>query len=74
MKLTKKQIMDGSSNNGGWSKPQLAILGVEWPPQQGWMFGACCREITPEQYQEFLKLRGAKTKRMKRAALNPELF
>jgi hypothetical protein len=26
----------GMSANGAWNKPQLAMLGVSWPPIKGW--------------------------------------
>jgi len=53
MKLTKQQILDGRSLSGGWTKKQLSILGIEWPPQKGWMWRACMKEITAEEYQVF---------------------
>ena len=36
MKLTTEMITNSMSDNGGYTKGQLAIIGVEWPPIQGW--------------------------------------
>lgn len=36
MKLTTEMITNSMSENGGYTKPQLAIIGVEWPPIKGW--------------------------------------
>lgn len=53
MKLTKKQILECRSPAGGWTKKQLAILGIEWPPEKGWMWRAVAKDITAEEYQTF---------------------
>lgn len=36
MKLTLEQIEAGRSPAGGYTKEQLAIWGVPWPPPKGW--------------------------------------
>lgn len=37
-------LEDTKSSNGGWSKAQLALLGVPWPPVKGWK-----EQIQPSQ-------------------------
>lgn len=56
MKVTAEFIEQGKSQRGGWSKRQLAILGVQWPPQPGWKQRAIGREITQAEAEEFLVL------------------
>jgi hypothetical protein len=34
--MTKKEINDKKSKNGGWSKKQFAEWGIPWPPPKGW--------------------------------------
>ena len=36
MVITDKFIVQGISKNGGWTRAQLELLGVEWPPTRGW--------------------------------------
>ena len=34
--VTKKHIELAKTKNGGWTKKQLEILGISWPPYKGW--------------------------------------
>lgn len=58
MKLTRAMIDSGKSDRGGWNRPQLELLGVQWPPQQGWPARIIGREISARDYERFLELRG----------------
>ena len=40
IKLTENDIKNGESKNGGYSKQQLELVGVKWPPRKG-----CKKEI-----------------------------
>lgn len=60
MKLTRKMIDDGKSDNGAWSAKQLAILGVPWPPLRGWPERIIGTEISESDYQTFLDIRKRK--------------
>ena len=57
--LTDALIEAGSEKSGGWEKAQLALLGVGWPPPQGWKRALVGRHIGLADYEEFLSLRGA---------------
>lgn len=37
MKVTKQYLLDNRTSKGGFSKAQINALGIEWPPQSGWM-------------------------------------
>ena len=52
--LTKQLIEDGLSPKGGYNRKQLAILGVDWPPQKGWKNALIGTLVTQKQYQDFL--------------------
>ena len=45
--LTEELIEQARSKNGGWSKQQLEIIGVDWPPTKGWK-----KNITGEKFKE----------------------
>ncbi len=36
MRFTKEQIEAGKTAKGGFSREQLALWGVKWPPKKGW--------------------------------------
>lgn len=57
MKLTKELIEAGKSQKGSYSKRQLSIIGVPWPPLQDWMDSVIGEEISEEDYQDFLEQR-----------------
>lgn len=61
--VTKEFIESGETGAGGYKKAQLAILGVSWPPRQGWKNRAVGREITDEDAAAYLRLKGAVRKR-----------
>lgn len=59
MKLTKQFIMDHRTKNGAWTREQLRIIDVNWPPVKGWQTLIAGKEITGAQVAEFIL---AKTK------------
>jgi hypothetical protein len=34
--ITESEIMAARTENGGWTRDQLAAWGVPWPPPKGW--------------------------------------
>jgi hypothetical protein len=34
--ITEDEILAFTTENGGWTKDQLAEWGVPWPPPKGW--------------------------------------
>lgn len=44
----------GRSSAGGYNRKQLAAIGVEWPPQKGWLKDLIGKEIESSSYQAFL--------------------
>lgn len=36
MKITVEEIERAKTSKGGWTKEQLAVWGVQWPPPKGW--------------------------------------
>ena len=53
-------IAQGRSDKGGWNKPQLALIGVTWPPIRGWRMAleASNIRVAREIHDRFVELRG----------------
>lgn len=58
MIVTKEFLAAGSSENGGFSRKQLELLGVEWPLRQGWKDLLIGKEVSDENAQAFASLAG----------------
>ncbi|MDR2195729.1 MAG: hypothetical protein LBE50_03890 [Gallionellaceae bacterium] len=56
-------IASGQSANGGWSKRQLEILGVDWPPLTGWRKRVAGRSLDATHAHEFLSLKNQHLKK-----------
>lgn len=74
MKIDRSWLLAHRSQKGGWNAHQLQALGMEWPPQRGWINRVCEAEYSQAQIDLFLKngLNGIPTrpekKRIKREA------
>ena len=55
--VTDELIEAGKSERGGWTKAQLAILGVAWPPESGWKRKAIGEKIPQAEAWRFVALR-----------------
>lgn len=53
MKMTHEWLHQWKTGKGGWTRVQLAAIGVPWPPKKGWLSAAIGREITDEQRRRF---------------------
>lgn len=73
LRLTREMIFAGASSAGGWNRPQLALIGVPWPPVKGWVSARIGSQIDEQSYCKFLALKGAK-KRKCRDTETLELF
>ena len=52
--LTNQLLHDASTHGyHGFTKAQLAILGIKWPPKQGWLKSLVGHEVTADQYDAF---------------------
>lgn len=54
--LSREMIHAGKSCAGGWNKKQLAVLGVDWPPEKGWVDRLKDTLIFEDDYNYFLEL------------------
>lgn len=58
--VTTELIEAGQSDRGGWSKAQLALLGVSWPPPPGWKGEVIGRLVPQADAERFVQLRGGR--------------
>lgn len=58
MEITAELIQAGTSDRGGLSRRQLALLGVAWPPGSGWKQSIIGRSIPDADADEFVRLAG----------------
>lgn len=58
VRVTAELIEAGRSERGGWSKVQLALLGVSWPPLPGWKREVVGGSIPQADAERFVQLRG----------------
>lgn len=62
MILTRENIKAGGTSQCGFSRRQLALLGVHWPPMKGWLSRLVGTRIEDYQYRQFVSLRKIKPK------------
>lgn len=55
--LKQAHIDAAKSDAGGWSRGQLALLGVSWPPQQGWAGTVLYKRLPGTVVAAFIRLR-----------------
>jgi hypothetical protein len=65
MVITQQFIEQCQSFKGGWSKRQLNLLGIEWPPAPGWRKFLTGKEIPPDVANQILLLKDAHLTGMK---------
>lgn len=53
IELTREMIEAARTPNGGFTKNQLAVLGISWPAPSGWIGKVVGTFITPKQLEEF---------------------
>ncbi len=57
-KVTEPLLQAGKSEAGGWSRAQLQLLSVPWPPPKGWKKAVLGKELPDEVAAQFVQLRG----------------
>jgi hypothetical protein len=60
MTVTKDFLLLGRTANGGYTKAQLTLLGVQWPPRRGWTRRIIGKEISIDTANRFLEERDRK--------------
>ncbi len=58
MRVTTEWLQKWATAKGGYTKRQLAIIGVAWPPEKGWKVKVTPVTLTDESAREFEYLSG----------------
>lgn len=53
MRVTREWIDKFKTARGGWTKKQLAVIGVPWPPERGWKDRATGTKIDAAAQAQF---------------------
>ena len=61
MIITHQLIESGMSDMGGWSRNQLALIGVPWPPKRGWKSRIVGNDISDSSAARFVAMRKTKS-------------
>ena len=51
--LAYEYIHQHKTLNGGWTKRQLEAIGLDWPPQNGWIGTVCGKAISDQSAVDF---------------------
>lgn len=60
MKINEDCFRLWMTERGGFTRAQLNLLGVGWPPVRGWKTSLIGAEITGELYEKILTAKGDK--------------
>lgn len=63
--VTQRLIENGKSGAGGWTRAQLEIIGVKWPPKHGWRRRVDGALIPRSEADRFVSLKGCTKQRSK---------
>jgi hypothetical protein len=64
--ITEAMLESGRSDEGGWNKAQVRAIGIPWPLKEGWKRRHSGQEITHQQYEQFMALRGRTKAKVRR--------
>lgn len=62
MIITRQWLMDNRTENGAWTRAQLSVLGMSWPPSSGWIDELIGREISEDVARQFADARSVRGK------------
>ncbi len=63
--MTNEVIEESKSSAGGWTKAQLAVVGLEWPPKNGWKLLLIGKDYPQATLDRFKELRTCRVKNRK---------
>lgn len=72
MEVTAEFFAAGESAAGGYTRQQVQLLGLNWPPPKGWKKAVIGSVISDESAAEFLQLAGTGSRKTKSEARNAE--
>jgi hypothetical protein len=71
--LTSENLHRVGTNGCGFNRDQLALLGIKWPPRNGWLKDLIGREIDEEKFSEIEALKGRRKRKNTPSVVMEEL-
>jgi hypothetical protein len=59
VRITEDLLSRGRSAAGGWTRAQLELIGVPWPPVAGWKVTVLGGDLTDAEAASFIAGKGA---------------
>ena len=66
MQITDQWLMDNRTKAGAWTRAQLAVIGVDWPPVHGWKQKVIGQVISESPASAFVSAADIRSKRTKK--------
>jgi hypothetical protein len=66
MLLTREFIMNNRTDAKAWTRRQLEIIGVTWPPQNGWIERTVGKQISRDEAARFVQAKNQVAKSTER--------
>lgn len=63
VKITRELIHGAATQYGAWTRAQLDVLGVAWPPKQGWQNRLIGMEVEDSVWAQFVANREVRKSR-----------
>lgn len=57
MLVTEEILKQAISSRGGYSRKQLALIGVQWPPKSGWKRSVLGKDFPSEVLKQFIEIK-----------------
>jgi hypothetical protein len=57
MKVTRQFLLDNATIRGSWTRAQLNVLGIGWPPAKGWQERIEGYELSDREVDQFKRYR-----------------
>lgn len=55
--ITPAMLASAKTEAGGYTRAQLKVLGIDWPPPKGWAKALVGQDIEESLYQQFMDTR-----------------
>lgn len=68
IELTKENLHEAASSNGGFTAAQVAVFGLRYPLRSGWLQSLVGRKIAFSQYRQFVEAGKPRKKCVKKRA------
>lgn len=78
MKITDEWLMQNRTRAGAWTRAQLEVIGIKWPPRHGWKHQVIGKDLSDAEVARFISAANIRAKRTqkndeKQATIDQEL-